>query len=58
MAHLDSASRTVADPELILSGYRPHANNFDEMINRDGRVREDIEGKIDPRTTPGAWGEC
>mgnify|MGYP001168831336 CR=1 FL=1 len=40
MAHLDSASRTVADPGIILSDYKPRANNFDEMMDRDGRVRE------------------
>jgi len=40
MAHLDSSSREVADPETILSGYKPRANNFDEMMDADGRVRE------------------
>jgi uncharacterized circularly permuted ATP-grasp superfamily protein/uncharacterized alpha-E superfamily protein len=40
MAHLDNASRTVADPELILSGYKPRPNNFDEMVDHGGRVRE------------------
>jgi uncharacterized circularly permuted ATP-grasp superfamily protein/uncharacterized alpha-E superfamily protein len=40
MAYLDSASRPAADPETILSGYKPRPNNFDEMMDRDGRVRE------------------
>jgi uncharacterized circularly permuted ATP-grasp superfamily protein/uncharacterized alpha-E superfamily protein len=40
MAQLDSASRAVADPETILSGYKPRAGNFDEMMDADGRVRE------------------
>jgi uncharacterized circularly permuted ATP-grasp superfamily protein/uncharacterized alpha-E superfamily protein len=40
MAHLDSASRAIGDPETILSGYKPRANNFDEMMDADGRVRE------------------
>ena len=40
MAHLDSASRTSADLETILSGYKPRAGNFDEMMDGDGRVRE------------------
>ena len=37
MAHLDSASRTVADPEVLLAGYKPRPNNFDEMMDRNGR---------------------
>ncbi|MBX9776571.1 MAG: circularly permuted type 2 ATP-grasp protein [Xanthobacteraceae bacterium] len=40
MAHLDSASRAIVDPEAILSGYKPRAGNFDEMMDADGRVRE------------------
>jgi uncharacterized circularly permuted ATP-grasp superfamily protein/uncharacterized alpha-E superfamily protein len=40
MAHLDSASRPAADPETILAGYKPRPNNFDEMMDRNGRVRE------------------
>jgi uncharacterized circularly permuted ATP-grasp superfamily protein/uncharacterized alpha-E superfamily protein len=39
MAHLDSAS-TAADLETMLSGYKPRAGNFDEMMDGDGRVRE------------------
>src|SRR5262245_37568969 len=40
MAHLDSASPASVDPEVILSGYKPRPGNFDEMMDRDGRVRE------------------
>jgi uncharacterized circularly permuted ATP-grasp superfamily protein/uncharacterized alpha-E superfamily protein len=40
MAHLDNASRMVAHPEIILSGYKPRPNNFDEMVDDGGRVRE------------------
>ena len=40
MAHLDSASQTIVDPAVILAGYKPRPGNFDEMMDRDGRVRE------------------
>jgi len=40
MAHLDNASQTIVDPGVILSGYKPRPGNFDEMMDRDGLVRE------------------
>jgi uncharacterized circularly permuted ATP-grasp superfamily protein/uncharacterized alpha-E superfamily protein len=39
MAHLDSTSRSNGW-DLILGGYKPRPGNFDEMMDRDGRVRE------------------
>ncbi len=39
MAHLDSSSRSNG-LDLILKGYKPRPGNFDEMMDRDGRVRE------------------
>ena len=39
MAHLDSSSRSNGW-DLILGGYKPRPGNFDEMMDRDGRVRE------------------
>lgn len=40
MAHLDPASAQSGGLEAITSGYRPRPGNFDEMMDRDGRVRE------------------
>src|SRR5712671_221789 len=39
MAHLDSSSRSNGW-DLILGGYKARPGNFDEMMDRDGRVRE------------------
>src|SRR5882672_8179950 len=39
MAHLDSSSRSNGWDQ-ILGGYKPRPGNFDEMMDRDGRVRE------------------
>src|SRR5215475_12905305 len=39
MAHLDSSSQSDG-LDLILKGYRPRPGYFDEMMDRDGRVRE------------------
>src|SRR5262245_66469370 len=39
MAHLDSSSQSNSW-DLILGGYKPRPGNFDEMMDRDGRVRE------------------
>src|ERR1700716_1118757 len=39
MAHLDRSSRSNGW-DLILGGYKPRPGNFDEMMDRDGRVRE------------------
>src|SRR5215813_10160609 len=39
MAHLDSSSQANG-LDLIFKGYKPRAGNFDEMMDRDGRVRE------------------
>jgi uncharacterized circularly permuted ATP-grasp superfamily protein len=40
MAHLDPASPQSGSLDAITSGYRPRPGNFDEMMDRDGRVRE------------------
>jgi len=39
MAHLDSSSQSNGW-DLVLGGYKPRPGNFDEMMDRDGRVRE------------------
>src|SRR5215468_6645631 len=39
MAHLDSFSQSTGW-DLILGGYKPRPGNFDEMMDREGRVRE------------------
>jgi uncharacterized circularly permuted ATP-grasp superfamily protein len=38
-AHLDSASRSSGEVEAFVSGYRPLAGTYDELMDRDGRVR-------------------
>src|SRR5262245_44391539 len=39
MAHLDSSSQSNGW-DVVLGGYKARPSNFDEMMDRDGRVRE------------------